>query len=551
MNRILRGISIAAVILILSAFGASARGEDLRLEEIRWSIAEKGLDWEAVDYPTSFSLGVIREKLRPEVRFTPPAERLLAAVDWRNNGGNFVSPVKDQEDCGSCWAFAAVASLESLISISNNTSGNFLNLSEQILVSCCSGNYGCDGGYMSVTASFMRDYGTYLESCFSYTATDNNCSNACSGWQSLAYKITSYSLLTHSIEALKAAVSNYGPVQVTMNVYSDFLNYGSGVYEYATGYFEGGHAILCVGYSDTPGQYGGGFFICKNSWGTDWGESGFFRIGYSQVSGSVSFGDDSYAYVYGGGPAPTPNPEPTPVPDPDIVTLAVNGPIVSGNIATAGEEDWYQFVVRTAGTHTIESWAGTLYDNYMYLYGPNNQTTLITSDDDSGVGQAAKITWNLSPARYYVKMDAYYSYDRGTYTIGLTGPSGGGGYTPGDYNGDGTADIAIFRPSTGLWAVRNYTRTHFGDSGDVPVPADYDGDCRANIAVFRSSSRLWAIQSLTRFYWGAQDSVPHPADYNGDGICDIAIFKESTGGWMIRGLTRVYFGRSGDIPVVR
>lgn len=545
-------IGARAIIVVLawgawlcrSALGAAA-GPAAELGEVQRAIAEKGLDWQTADYGTSFPLGALREKVRSENHFTPSTDNLLAAVDWRNNGGNFVSPVKDQGNCGSCWAFAAVGSLESLIAIAGNTPGSFLDLSEQILVSCCSGNLGCSGGYMSVTASFMKNYGTYLETCFPYTAANTSCSNACSGWQSLAYQTGNYWLLTQSADALKAAVATYGPVQVTMDVYGDFYNYASGVYEYATGTYQGGHAILCVGYADTSGQYGGGYFICKNSWGADWGESGFFRIGYSQITNSISFGSDSYVYVYSGEPGPTP----VPTPVPDMPTLTVNGPTAAGSISPAGEKDWFRFVVATSGTHTIESWAGTLLDNYMYLYGPNSQTALIDSDDDSGEGLAAKIVWILSPGTYYVMMQAYDSSGTGTYTIGVTGAGGGGGYVPGDYTGDGVADVAVFRPATGLWVIRNHTRVNFGGSGDIPVPADYDGDGRADLAVYRPALGMWSVRNLTRVYFGNAASTPQPTDYDGDGRADFAVYNG--GVWMVRNVTRVYLGGAADIPVTK
>ncbi len=119
----------------------------------------------------------------------------------------------------------------------------------------------------------------------------------------------------------------------------------------------------------------------------------------------------------------------------------------------------------------------------------------------------------------------------------------------GDYNGDGTADIAVFRGSDGLWAVRHYTRTYFGTAGDIPVPADYDGDGKTEIALFRSRSGLWAIRELTRCYFGGKDDLAGSGDYNGDGTGDIVIRRISSGLWAIRQQSRFYFGRADDIPV--
>ena len=119
----------------------------------------------------------------------------------------------------------------------------------------------------------------------------------------------------------------------------------------------------------------------------------------------------------------------------------------------------------------------------------------------------------------------------------------------GDYDGDGTSDIAIFRGSSGLWAIRGLTRTYFGTLNDRPVSGDYDGDGTADIAIFREGSGLWALRKISRVYFGSSGDLPVPGDYDGDGSCDTGIFRSPAGLWAIRGLTRDYFGRSGDTPV--
>ncbi len=118
-----------------------------------------------------------------------------------------------------------------------------------------------------------------------------------------------------------------------------------------------------------------------------------------------------------------------------------------------------------------------------------------------------------------------------------------------DYDGDGTSDIAIFRETTGLWAVRGVTRAYFGTSGDTPVPGDYNGNGTTDMAIFRDSTGLWAVRDGGRNYFGGSTDTPLPRDYDGDGTSDIAVFRESTGLWAVRGLTRAYFGAAGDEPV--
>ena len=118
-----------------------------------------------------------------------------------------------------------------------------------------------------------------------------------------------------------------------------------------------------------------------------------------------------------------------------------------------------------------------------------------------------------------------------------------------DFTGDNYSNIAIFRPSTGLWSIRGWGQAYFGRSGDIPVPADYNGDGKADIAIFRPSSGLWSVRGLTRFYFGRSGDVPLPMNYR-EGYVTAGIFRASSGLWSFRGGNRFYFGRSGDIPVI-
>jgi len=122
-------------------------------------------------------------------------------------------------------------------------------------------------------------------------------------------------------------------------------------------------------------------------------------------------------------------------------------------------------------------------------------------------------------------------------------------YQSGDYNGDGTSDIAIFRPTSGLWAIRGISRIYFGGSTDRAVPGDYNGDGTTDPGIFRPSNGVWAISGVTRIYYGSTSDQPVPSDYNGDGTCDIGIFRSTSGLWAIRDVLRIYFGAEGDTPV--
>lgn len=133
-----------------------------------------------------------------------------------------------------------------------------------------------------------------------------------------------------------------------------------------------------------------------------------------------------------------------------------------------------------------------------------------------------------------------------------------------DYDGDGKADVSVFRPSGGDWYLLNsstgYTGQHFGQGGDLLTPADLDGDGKTDVAVFRASVGGWywlnsSNGSFSAATFGQTGDLPTPADYDGDGKADIAVFRPSTGDWYRMNSSNgqfvaVHFGSAEDKPAL-
>jgi C1A family cysteine protease len=207
-----------------------------------------------------------------------PTGPLPDAYDWRDHNG--VTSVKDQDGCGSCWAFGTIGPLESAILIHDHVE---VDLSEQWLVSCNQNGWGCNGGWMAhdyhqwKTDKFNGS-GAVLEEDFPYNATDA----ACDGPYHHPYHLDSWHYVGFpqgipTPDQIKQAIYTYGPVSVGVAVNQAFGGYDQGVFNNDTP-ADINHCVTLVGWNDTQGEQG--VWILKNSWGTGWGEDGFMRIEY-------------------------------------------------------------------------------------------------------------------------------------------------------------------------------------------------------------------------------------------------------------------------------
>jgi len=196
-------------------------------------------------------------------------------IDWTTRGA--VTPIKDQGQCGSCWAFSTTGSTESANFLSK---GSLKSLSEQQLVDCSGsyGNQGCNGGLMDNAFKYYlgRGKGAALESDYPYVGRDQSCKSF-----TAAVEISKYTdVPAKSEDGLKTAVTQQ-PVSVAVDA-RKWQNYRGGVFSGCGLLTQLDHGVLAVGYSD--GQY----WKIKNSWGTSWGESGFIRITYGKNECGVS-----------------------------------------------------------------------------------------------------------------------------------------------------------------------------------------------------------------------------------------------------------------------
>jgi len=280
--------AIFTLILFMSL--ASASAQTLPADERIELINSMNTTWKAANNPIAdlsdsemgLLLGLIPSDEPPRVSSALEPHifsdsDLPDSFDWRDcHGLDYITAIKDQANCGSCWAFGVLGVLEGVVNAYYNNVSLDLNLSEQDLVSCDSPpNEGCGGGWLDMALDYLQANGVANETCFPYNATDVLCSQKCDDWEDGAWSITGYENITlGDIDAIKEALITKGPLVVGFEVYEDFPYYSSGIYRHTFGPFLGGHAVVMVGYGTYDGET---YWICKNSW-ADWGESGYFNI---------------------------------------------------------------------------------------------------------------------------------------------------------------------------------------------------------------------------------------------------------------------------------
>jgi len=199
-----------------------------------------------------------------------------------------IGSIRDQGHCGSCWAFGAAEALTDRLCIQSKGQVK-IALSTQDLTSCDTSNLGCNGGNLAPAWRYMLNTGIVSEDCYPYQMgtckhpgcselptpkCNQTCKNSATFSADKHHAATEYAIARDEAQIRQEIYTN-GPVEAAFTVYQDFNNYQSGVYHHVSGSAEGGHAIKIIGWgteANTP------YWLVANSWNTDWGDKGFFKI---------------------------------------------------------------------------------------------------------------------------------------------------------------------------------------------------------------------------------------------------------------------------------
>jgi C1A family cysteine protease len=292
--------------------------EEMGIEELQQWVYDQGYNYTVGENWITALSPEERQKLCGYKPLMPPTEPLPENLNFRSIVGipelgrgeqppvgqppaydamalGYVTPVRDQGPCGSCWIFGAIAEFESDVLINESVSNVTLNFSEQEVGDCNIWSRFCNGGNAYMTTNYFTKKGSSDEACHPYAATPQTCQNCpilknADNWREIT---DSYGNELYHVNTIKNAILNYGPVYTTINASGpSFSLYDSGVYEWwdFTGFTN--HAIEIIGWNDSLlHSHGKGAWLIKNSWGTDWGRNSTYPGCAWVAYGAANIGD--------------------------------------------------------------------------------------------------------------------------------------------------------------------------------------------------------------------------------------------------------------------
>ncbi|GAP39086.1 lectin like domain-containing protein [Flexilinea flocculi] len=590
-------------------------------------------------------------------RITYDEKTLPATVpvsyDSRNYGK--VTSVKNQGSYGTCWAHAAMNAEESAIINNRVTTTNLdfselqfayfcyhrvadpLNLITNDKVNNISSYSWLDVGHNTSFSSWTAASwtGPIHEYLAPYSSADSNMTldSSLSYWNDAGHVQNIYRINSADTNAIKTLIMEYGSGVIQYYSYSLFYNTN---YAYYNDYFTSiNHIVSVVGWDDDYSKYNfkkgyvsgdyppeNGAWLIKNSWGSGWGNSGYFWLSYYDTSIDNTFFffdtessnnyDRNYQYDGSAGSAYMTKVDKMA----NVFTSQKNERIEAVSFASNETNIGYTIKIYTnvigttnpeygtlsavitgtetyAGYHTVKLTnpiaitSGTKFSVVVDLAANENSYFIdysytngnwIQFVNNSSAGQSfyynSKWYDMASTSLGCARIKAFTNYKQniasdfdgnGTTDVALFRPWHGEWFVkdqlyevfglsgdipvPGDYNGDGKTDVAVFRPWSGEWFVKNQFNGVFGLSGDIPVPGDYNGDGKTDIAVYRPWEGVWYVRNQFNVGWGTSGEIPVPGDYNGDGKTDIAVYRPSNGVWYVRNQFNVGWGTSEEIPV--
>jgi len=290
-----RSIAVVAYACATDAAASTASKRLINDPEHIKNLNSKGSSW--VAGPNSFFDGMTLEDARPLLgtalsHIADHMDKVLpeshyasnAAIptdfDARTQWPSLIHPVRDQQRCGSCWAFSSSEVLSDRVAIATGRPSPVL--SPEDMVSCDTGDVGCQGGSLPGAWAYLTSTGIVSDACSPYTAgsgTAPSCTKQCvdgENWNASIVKASS-SYAIDGVEHMQQDIMTKGPIQIGFKVYASFMSYQSGVYKKHADEMipEGGHAVKIVGWGVDGGE---DYWWVANSWGPNWGLDGFFKM---------------------------------------------------------------------------------------------------------------------------------------------------------------------------------------------------------------------------------------------------------------------------------
>lgn len=511
-----------------------------------------------------------------------------ASFDWRNvDGGNWLTGVRNQRSCGSCWAFAAVGVAESVLNISQGDPEYDVDLSEEYLVTDALPYHDCCGGSKSYALSLIRDDGIPIESCLPYVegdgdgcscndlTCDSNCTynsssecadrrqtDTCSsgdpeyGW----HDIEEVGFVDGSSrDNIKQHLITYGPLAVSME-WEGWGGFHGDIYKCETDDSHN-HAVVIVGYDDV-----GEYWIVRNSWGLGFDDDGYFNVGYGEcwIENGVYYATDNESPNVPSTPDPEDGSSDVPVkkdlswtggdPNPgDAVTYDV--------YLEAGDDTPDVLVCDDVSTPTCDPglllaetqyyWKVVAADEYLETTtGP--VWSLITEklNDNPGFFLPDKDKWIFKNSQT----------DGWGDTLSFTfGPTAGLIKQPltGDWNGDGVDTAGLYLPERDKWALKDNQEDgwgetvffHFGPSAGLekqPLAGDWDGDGEDSVGLYLPEIDKWVLknsqtdgwdETTLSFYFGPAmglEKIPLTGDWDGDGVDTVGFYLPEKDKWILK-----------------